>query len=91
MSARREDWLLYVDESGQFDSGGAAPPTEPLVVGGFLLRGSEHPDHVLALRTEIERIFPTASWPPHASVLRVPASRVWLALANAGAHQCHRE
>ncbi len=91
MSARREDWLLYVDESGQFDSGGAAPPTEPLVVGGFLLRGSEHPDHVLALRTEIERIFPTASWPPHASVLRVPASRVWLALANAGAPSPERE
>lgn len=86
MARRTESWLLYVDESGDF-----AGEEGTSVVAGLLLRGEENVEASRALRSELERIFPLSPWPPHASILNQPSSRVYFALQGAGTPGTRRD
>lgn len=70
-----ESWILYVDESGSPDD-----PDDVHVVAGLLLRDTETPALEARLRTALGDVFPLWPWPPHASELNFPASRVAAAL-----------
>lgn len=70
------DWQLFVDESGDFRD-----PTKRVCVAGVLLALPEHEDLTTALRALLERAFPLSSYPPHATLLNLAASRALFALA----------
>ncbi len=62
-------WSLYVDESGTFAG-------EPSVVAGVLLPHSADAVARSALRRRLARIWAPGPWPPHASTLNIPGSRL---------------
>lgn len=74
-----DDWLLYVDESGDPDAVGQLH-----LVAGLLLRATDSAQLNRALRDAIRRVHPLWPWPPHAAHLNVPASRVAAALRPPG-------
>ncbi len=72
-----ENWLLYVDESGDFDETG-----DTCVVSALLLKGEELAEDSTALREMLGTIFPLAPWPPHATELNLPSARVYYVMAG---------
>jgi hypothetical protein len=81
MSARRQNkggcvrptqWVLFLDESGQFDL-----PDESVCVAGLLLQADDGVARRGWLREPIERAVPWAPWPPHAAWLRRPSYVAW--------------
>lgn len=75
----REDWVLYVDESGD-----TSDPNDLHVVAGLLLRSNDPTTLDGPLRRAIARIYPLWPWPPHAAHLNLPASRVAAAMRGSG-------
>ena len=65
-------WQLFVDESGAFEK----QPNRPSVVAGLLLQHENHPDLEAALRKKLSDAYPMIPYPPHATDLNMPASRV---------------
>lgn len=64
---------LHVDESGPLT------PGDPSVVLGVVLPECDPGP----LRQRLEAIFPAVPWPPHASPLQIPVTRIWGAWARA--------
>lgn len=74
---QRDDWLLCVDESGDFDD--PRPGRRSAIVVGLLVRATDGADLRRVWRTRIESALAPLPWPPHAADLRQDA---WLAAAS---------
>jgi hypothetical protein len=73
-----EEWLLYVDESGDFVTDRTS------CVVGLVLRDRESPALEATLREVLSQCFPLIPWPPHAAHLNVPVSRAAACLLTPG-------
>jgi hypothetical protein len=72
-----ERWLLYIDESGEFEEG----QLDSLVLG-VLVRGVEPATFKDRLRERLAQLFPNVPYPPHAAHLNLTASRPWYAMRH---------
>lgn len=73
-----ERWALFVDESGPFDG------ERPSLVAGLLAPADARALDRGGLRAALADLWGPAPWPPHAALLRVPASRVLHRLVPGG-------
>jgi hypothetical protein len=68
---RTHEWLLFIDETGDFDTGG-----ECVSVVGWLVREREPTALDHALRKAIGLLLPAPAYPPHAALLNIPLAHV---------------
>lgn len=78
MASGEEEWLLYIDESGDFE----LDPCSCVI--GIAIRERETPDFEKALRDAVEHCFPLVPWPPHTADLNLPISRAAACLVSEG-------
>jgi hypothetical protein len=64
-------WLLFVDESGNFDG-----REGPVSLGGLLLQHDSLPTIGRGLRLGVEKIYPHVPYPPHATELNLAAGHL---------------
>lgn len=69
--SNQNEWLLFVDETGDFDT-----PNESVSIVGWLVRQADTPDFDAALRRAIDQLFPRNAYPPHATLLNIPISHL---------------
>lgn len=75
-----DEWVLYVDESGDF---GEDPYS---CVVGLTMREQECGKLERDLRAAVEGCFPLVPWPPHATALNIPVSRAAACLLSEAGH-----
>jgi hypothetical protein len=63
--------LVCIDESGNFDL-----PADRVCVGGLLLKEADSPMLRLALKTQLDVIFPHLDYPPHATCYNRPSQHL---------------
>ncbi|HJL02387.1 MAG TPA: hypothetical protein RMH85_24590 [Polyangiaceae bacterium LLY-WYZ-15_(1-7)] len=80
-----EEWVLYVDESGDFES----DPCSCVI--GLALRERESAELARQLRACVELCFPLVPWPPHATELNVPITRAAACLLADGGDSAVRD
>ncbi len=80
-----EDWLLYVDESGDDHN-----PDDVHLVGGLLLQANDSTGLDRLLRRALEDVYPLWPWPPHATELRFVSARVAAAMRSTSAEESER-
>ena len=76
-----DEWVLYVDESGDFGEDRFS------CVVGLAMREQESGELERRLRAAVESCFPLVPWPPHASRLNIPVSRAAACLLSDGGHE----
>lgn len=65
----REEWTLYVDETGKFDD-----PEDTCAVVGFLVAVEDEAAFAQVLKKSLEQVYPRTPYPPHATDLWQPST-----------------
>ncbi len=78
----REEWQLFIDESGNFDS-----PEGLRLVTGLLIKAPDTEEVRTSLRSALEQAHPGIPWPPHSFLCNYMGGWVAQVLANQAQNQ----